>query len=224
MFTWREVHAFLSLFGTPRHLRPRYNVAPSQNVAAVRLEHGERRLSMLRWGLIPGWSRDPSIAHKLINARAETASARPAFRAAWKARRRCLIPVEAFYEWTGRGASRQPWLIAMEDGHLFAMAALWERWTVREGAVLKGSLSEFAPGDAIETFTLLTTAANATVAPVHHRMPVIVPPERFDPWLSGEDVALDPYPPESMTARPVSTFVNQPANDDLRCIEPVTLE
>ena len=224
MFTWREVHAFLSLFGKPRNSRSRYNVAPSQNVAGVRLEHGERRLSMLRRGLIPGWARDPSIGHKLINARAETVSDRPAFRAAWKARRRRLVPAEAFYEWSGRGASRQPWRIATEDGHLFATAAPWERWTVREGAVLKGSLAALAPGDAIETFTLLTTAANATVAPVHHRMPVIVPPERFDPWLSGEDVALDPYPPESMTARPVSTFVNQPANDDPRCIEPVTLE
>ena len=223
MFTWREVHAYLSLYGTPRNLRSRYNVAPSQSVAAVRFERGERRLSMLRWGLIPGWAQDPSIGNRLINARAETVGTKPAFRAAWSTRRRCLVPADGFYEWTGRGSVRQPWLIAMKDGAPFAFAGLWERWTVREGAVLRGSLAECAPGDVVETFALLTTTANAAVAPVHHRMPVIVPPERFDPWLSGETVALDPYPPESMTVHPVSTLVNKPANDDPRCIEPVVL-
>ena len=222
-FTWREVHEALSLFGTALNLRPRYNVAPSQNVAAVRLEHGERRLSMLRWGLIPAWSKDPRIGAKLINARLETAATKPAFRAAWKARRRCLIPADGFYEWTGRrGSTRQPWLIAMEDGALFAFAGLWERWVVREDAVLKGSLAELAPGDTLETFTVLTTEASAAVAPVHHRMPVIVPPSRISPWLAGEDVALEPWP-ESMRVRPVSAFVNKPSNDDPRCIEPVTL-
>ena len=224
MFSWREVHAFLSLFGTPLNSRPRYNVAPTQSVAAVRLAHGERRLSMLRWGLIPAWAGDASIGSKLINARAETASNKPAFRAAWKARR-CLIPADGFYEWTGRrGAARQPWLIALEDGHLFGMAGLWERWTVPQGAMLEGSLAELAPGDVVETFVILTTSANAAVAAIHHRMPVIVPPERFDSWLSGEDVALARYPPESMRVRPVSIHVNKPSNDDPRCIEPVTLE
>ena len=223
MFTWSQVHAFLNLLGPARNMRPRYNVAPSQGVAAVRLADGERRLSMLRWGLIPSWVKDPSIGHKLINARVETAAVKPAFRAAWRARRRCLVPADGFYEWTSRrGAARQPWHIAMGDGELFAMAALWERWTVREDAVLKGSLAEFAPGDALETCVILTTTANAALARVHHRMPVIVPPERFGAWLSGEDVALDPWP-ESMTIQPASTRVNKPANDDPCCIEPVTL-
>ena len=224
-FSWSRVHAFLNLLGPASNLRPRYNVAPTQNIAAVRLAHGDRRLSMMRWGLFPSWANDPSIGAKLINARLETVATKPAFRAAWRARRRCLISADGFYKWTGRrGTTRQPWLIAMEDDGLFAMAALWERWVVREDAVLKGSLAELAPGDALETFVILTTAANAAVAPVHHWMPVIVPPERFDPWLSGEDVVLDPYPPESMSLRPVSPFVNRPANDDPRCIEPVTLE
>lgn len=223
-FTWRELHALLGLYGPAPNLRPRYNVAPTQQVATVRLEEGERRLSMLRWGLIPSGAKDPSIGSKLINARVETVSTRPAFRAAWKAGRRALVPADGFYEWTGRrGAVRQPWLIAMENGHPFAMAGLWERWTVREDAVLRGSLAELAPGDVLETFTILTMDANAAVTPVHDRMPVIVPPERFGPWLSGEDVPLDPYPPGPMTVWPVSTFVNRPANDDPRCIEPVNL-
>ena len=223
MFTWRQVHAALSLVGTPRNLQPRYNVAPSQTVAAVRLEHGERRLSMLRWGLIPGWAKDPSIGSRLINARAETVGVKPVFRAAWRPRRRCLIPAEGFYEWTGRrGAVRQPWLIGMKDGALLAFAALWERWVVPDGNALKGSLADHGSGDAVETFVILTTAANAAVAEIHHRMPVILSPERFDPWLSGEDVALEPHPAESMTIQPVSTRVNKPSNDDPRCIEPVT--
>ena len=114
--SWSEIRALLNLHGPARNLRPRYNVAPTQSVAAVRLDEGERRLSMLRWGLIPGWARDPGIGSRLINARAETVHVKPAFRAAWKARRRCLIPCDGFYEWTGaRGADRQPRLIAMAD-------------------------------------------------------------------------------------------------------------
>ena len=221
-YSWRQIHAFLSLTGPARNLMPRYNVAPTQSVAAVRLAHGERRLSMLRWGLIPGWAKDPTIGAKLINARLETVATKPAFRAAWKARRRCLIPADAFYEWTGPRSQRQPWLIDMEDGALFAMAGLWERWVVKEGTALKGSLAELAPGDTLETFTVLTTDASAAVASVHHRMPVIVPPERFGAWLSGEDVALEPWP-ASMRVRPVSTLVNKASVDDPRCIEPVTL-
>ena len=188
----------------------------------MRLAHGERRLSMLRWGLVPARARDPAIGAKLINARLETVNTRPAYRSDWKARRRCLVPADAFYEWTGPRAQHQPWLIAMEDGGPFVMAGLWERWSVREDAVLKGSLAERAPGDALETFTILTTDATAAVAPVHHRMPVIVPPGRIDAWLAGEDIALDPWP-ESMRVRPVSAFVNKAANDDRRCIEPLTL-
>ena len=111
----------------------------------------------------------------------------------------------------------------MESSHPFAFAALWERWTVREDSVRRGSLAELAPGAVLETFTILTGEPNAAVAPVHNRMPVIVPPERFEPCLAGEDVPLNPYPPESMTVRPVSTRVNNAANDDSRCIEPVTL-
>ena len=221
-FTWAQVHEYLSFFGTPRNLRPRYNVAPSQQVAAVRTEEDERCLSMFRWGLIPGWAKEPNIGFRLINARSETASTKPAFRAAFRARR-CLIPVDGFYEWTGKGASRQPWLIDMKDESLFAFAGLWERWTVPEGLALTGSLAELSPGDRVETCTVLTTVANEAVRAVHDRMPVIVPPEHFDPWLAGESVPLEPYPAEAMRLRPVSTWVNRPSNDDPRCVEPVPL-
>ena len=226
--TWRELHERLDLIGTPLNLRPRYNIAPSQDVAVVRTadpgsQSGAgigRTLVMLRWGLIPAWAREPNIGHKLINARSETAAEKPSFRLAYR-HRRCLIPADGFYEWKREGKNRQPWLFGLRDGAPFAFAGLWERWTVLQGTPLSGSLAERDPGNAIETCTILTTAANETVAPVHGRMPVILPRDAYDPWLAGEDVPLTPYPEDDMTAHPVSTHVNRPANDDPRCVEPV---
>ena len=218
--SWRELHELMDLIGAARNLRPRYNVAPGQSIAAVRLAAGGRRLSMLRWGLIPGWAKEPNIGYRMINARAETAHEKPAFRAAFRARR-CLIPADGFYEWQRLGKTRQPWLFQMKQGGVFAFAGLWESWEVREGTALTGPLADFGPGDALETCTILTTEANGTVAPVHPRMPVILPPEAFAPWLAGEAVPLAPYPAEAMTAHPVSTLVNKPANDDARCVAPL---
>ena len=220
-FSLREIQELLGLAGPAANLRPRYNVAPGQEVAAVRAEGGERRLAMLRWGLIPAWAKDPKIGYRTINARVETAAEKPSFRAAWRTRR-CLIPADGFYEWARRGEGKQPWLFQPADGGAFAFAGLWERWTVRKGAPLPASMAELGPGDAVETCTILTTAANETVAPVHGRMPVILPWEAHGPWLAGEDVPLAPYPADAMTAHPVSTHVNRPANDDPRCVEPVT--
>ena len=209
-FAWDQADLLLGLSGAPLNLRPRYNVAPSQEVAVVRADReGRRRLSMLRWGLVPAWSRDPRIGHKLINARAETAHTKPSFRAAF-ASRRCLIPADGFYEWKREGAAKQPWLIGMKDRAPFAFAGLWERWPAPGGGA-----------EALETFTILTTAANEIVAPIHHRMPMILAPAAFGPWLAGAEVALGPHPPEAMTAWPVSACVNRPANDDPRCIEPI---
>ncbi len=220
-FTWDQADLFLDLSGSPLNLHPRYNVAPSQDVAAVRADRdGRRRLSMLRWGLIPDWVRDPRIGHKLINARAETARTKPSFRAAF-ASRRCLVPADGFYEWKREGGAKRPWLIGMRDREPFAFAGLWERWTMRAGATPAGSFAGLRPGDSIETFTILTTAANAVVAPIHARMPVILAPEAFGPWLAGATVPLGLCPPETMTAWPVSAHVNRPANDDPRCVEPV---
>ena len=221
-FTWKELHERLDLIGAPLNLRPRYNVAPSQDVAVARADDEGRTLSMLRWGLIPAWAKDPTIGHKLINARSETAAQKPSFRSAFR-HRRCLIPADGFYEWQRRGKTRQPWLFGLRDGAPMVFAGLWERWTVPAGATLNGSLAERSPGDAVETCTILTTAANGTVAPVHGRMPVILPSDAWDAWLAGKEVALGPYPADAMTAHPVSTHVNRPANDDPRCVEPATL-
>ena len=219
-FSWREVHTFLRL-GTPGpalNLRSRYNLAPSQNASVVRDEDGERRLSMLRWGLIPGWAKDPSIGHKLINARAETAAVKPSFRAAYS-KRRCLVPADGFYEWRREGEVRQPWLIAPRDGGIVAFAGLWERWRVpAEGAVLRGSLSERRPGDVVETFTILTTEANETMQVLHHRMPVILAHEAGERWLAGDDVPLGPAPEDVLAMHPVSTRVNHPRHDDSECV------
>lgn len=219
-FSLREIQELLGLAGPAANLRPRYNVAPGQEVAAVRAEDGERRLSMLRWGLIPAWAKDPKIGYRTINARAETAAEKPSFRAAWRARR-CLIPADGFYEWERGGKGKQPWLFQPAGGGAFAFAGLWERWTVRKGAPLPASMAELDPGDAVETCTILTTGANALVSRVHDRMPVILPPDARDPWLAGEAVELGPCPADAMTAHPVSALVNKVANDDPRCVEPV---
>ena len=218
-FSWREVHSFLRLgtSGQALNLRPRYNLAPSQNAVVVRDEDGERRLSMLRWGLIPGWAKDPNIGHKLINARAETAAVKPSFRSAYS-RRRCLVPADGFYEWRREGEVRQPWLIAPWDGGIVAFAGLWERWRVPEEAVLRGSLSERRAGDVVETFTILTTEANTTMQVLHHRMPVILAHEAGEQWLAGDEVALGPVPEDLLAMHRVSTRVNHPRNDDAECV------
>ena len=209
-FSWDRADRFLDLSGPPLNLQPRYNVAPSQGAAVVRADRdGRRRLSMLCWGLIPAWAKDQRVGRKLINARSETARTKPSFRAAFAARR-CLIPTDGFYEWKREGGAKQPWLIGMKDRGPFAFGGLWERWSAPGGGA-----------DAMETFAILTTAANETVAPIHDRMPVILPREAFGPWLAGAEVALGPYPPEAMTAWPVSALVNRPANDDPRCIESI---
>lgn len=218
-FTWAEVHAFLSLRPPPLNLKPRYNAAPGQRVAVVRPEGDGRRVALLRWGLVPSWAKDHRIGYRLINARAETVRTKPAFRAAYRSRR-CLVPADGFYEWT-RGKSshrKQPWFIALGDGTLFMMAGLWERWTVREGASLPGELSALRPGEALDTVTVLTTEANGAVAPVHHRMPVILPAADCGRWLLGADVELGPYPAEDMSAHPVSTWVNNARHDDPDCV------
>ena len=201
------------------NLRPRYNLAPSQSAAVVRAEGGARRLALLRWGLIPGWAKDPRIGHRLINARAETVAQLPAFRAAYR-RRRALVPVDGFYEWVRRGDAREPWIVFPRNRGLMAFAGLWERWRVPDGARLTGSLAEYRPGDAVETFTVLTTEANAAMRALHHRMPVILPPEAFDAWLSCGEVALGPAPDDLLAMHAVSPRVNSPRHDDPECVAP----
>lgn len=200
---------------------PRYNVAPSQMVAAVRRhpETGSRRLHLLRWGLIPGWAKDPAIGNRLINARAETVAGKPAFRRAFQ-QRRCLVVADGFYEWQRvpggeRRRSKQPFLVRRRDGRPFAFAGLWERWRPAEG-------------EPVESCSVITTDSNPLVAELHDRMPVILDPRDYDLWLDPEEtdpdrlaVLLRPCPEEWLESFPVGRLVNDPRCDERRCIEPV---
>lgn len=196
-------------------LVPRYNVAPTQPVLCVREHHGEKQALMMRWGLVPSWAKDVSIGNKMINARAETVADKPSYRAAFK-RRRCLVVADGFYEWKkldGRG--KQPWYFTLQDDEPFAFAGLWETWQSPDGSEL-------------ETCTLITGEPNELVKPVHNRMPVILPPERYDLWMDpkvegGAQLVslLGPYPAEEMKATPVSDAVNSPRNDFPQLIDSV---
>ncbi len=200
---------------TPQ-LPPRYNIAPTDAVATVRLpaEDTERELALLRWGLIPPWAKDPAVGSRMINARAETVATNPAFRSAFR-RRRCLIPSTGFYEWQRVERRKQPFYIRMRDGLPFAFAGLWEHWEGPDGA-------------AIESCTLITTEPSDLVRPVHDRMPVILDPKDYELWLDPSvqtpdrlQPLLRPYPSEQMVAYPVSPWVNNPAHDDPECIAPL---
>lgn len=200
-------------------LRPRFNIAPGQDIlAAVQDGPDEpREARAFRWGLVPAWADDPAVGYQMINARAETAEAKPAFREAYK-RRRCLVPADGFYEWQRAGARKQPWVFHVLDEPGFCMAGLWETWRPPEG-------------DPLHTCTLLTTAANDLLRPIHERMPVILRREDYERWLTAQPDAaaglrdlLRPFPAESMTAWPVSELVNSPRNDVPECVEPVEVE
>ena len=202
-------------FDVTPNLEPRYNIAPTQSAPVVRpaADGTGRELAMLRWGLIPSWAKDASIGNKMINARAETVAEKPSFRSAFR-HRRCLVPADGFYEWRREGEIRQPFRIGMKGGAPFAFAGLWEHWQSPDGSEL-------------ETAAILTTNANLALKSIHDRMPVILPPEAYEPWLApGADhreVAnlLCPFPPELILAHPVSTYVNSPRNTGPQCLEAV---
>lgn len=197
-------------------LPPRFNIAPTQEVAAVRVERPatERRLVLLRWGLIPWWAEDPTIGNRMINARAETVAEKPTFRDAFRSRR-CLVVADGFYEWKRLSdGTKQPFYVRLKSGELFAFAGLWDSWR--------------SDGADVESCTLLTTDANELVRPIHDRMPVILKPRDYDLWLNPEvsdperlTPVLGAYDASAMEARPVSRYVNDPANDSPRCIEAV---
>jgi putative SOS response-associated peptidase YedK len=191
---------------------PRYNIAPTQPVPAIRQHPKEpvRQISLMKWGLIPNWARDASIASSTINAKSETAATKPAFRDPLKYRR-CLIPADGFYEWKKTGGSKQPFCFEVKDGELFAFAGLWDGWKNTEGQWIK-------------TCSILTTMPNAVTATVHDRMPVILHPDTFDLWLDPgmTDVQvvselLKPFDARLMCCYPVSTRINHVANDDEEC-------
>jgi putative SOS response-associated peptidase YedK len=204
-----------NLPGIPE-LSPRYNVAPTQPVAAVRIaaETTLREMVLLRWGLIPFWAKDLNIGARLINARSETVAEKPAFRAAFR-QRRCLVVADGFYEWQKQNGAKQPYYIRLQDTRPFVFAGLWERW-------------EGPGGNVIESCTLLTTQPNDLLKPLHNRMPVILRPQDYDLWLDHEvqetrtlQPLFHPYPPDAMQVYPVSRWVNSPDNDDPRCIQPL---
>lgn len=207
-----EIIAVFRLASVPQ-IRPRYNVAPAQDVLAVRADLNARRAEMLRWGLVPSWSKEQPGGNSMINARAETLDDRPAFRDAF-ARRRCLIPATGFFEWSQDGKTKRPWSIRMKDHRVFGIAGLWDTWR--------------GPDQIIQTFTILTTTPNSVVANIHDRMPVIIAVESHDEWLFSTDLnsmksLLKPFDSDAMDAIMVHRLVNDPRNDDPLCLEPADL-
>jgi putative SOS response-associated peptidase YedK len=191
---------------------PRYNIAPTQPVVVIR-QHPKksiRELSLMRWGLVPSWAKDLSGAARMINARAETATEKPAFREALKSRR-CLLPADGFYEWMRTGTTKQPYCFELNAGELFAFAGLWDRW-------------RDARGNVLETCSILTTTPNAVTAAVHDRMPVILEPESYEIWLDPgmRDVGtvaamLKPCDASLTRCFRVSSRINSVVNDDAAC-------
>jgi putative SOS response-associated peptidase YedK len=202
-------------FGVPEppDLTPRYNIAPTQDIVAIRRDaNGVRQAGLLRWGLVPSFAEDPAVGNKMINARSETVARKPAFREPFR-KQRCLVPADGFYEWRRVGRARDPYLLKMRDGRTFAFASVWDRWGKGAGR--------------IESCAILTTTANALVAPIHDRMPVMLDRADYALWLdpdaSDEEVQriLRPFPAEEMVAHPVSPRVNSTAVDDPECEKPV---
>ena len=220
LYTWRQLHRLMNLLSPEVTLPLRYNVAPSQEAPVVvhGVDEGGSVLRPLRWGLIPSWAKDASIANALVNARGESVDSKPAFRSAFK-HRRCVVPVSGFYEWQGIEGRRvkQPMYITPASGDdPWLLAGLWESWP--------------SPQDGpVETFTIITTSPNALMAPIHDRMPVILAPGAAREWIAPQAPAcwspdrlkafLVPYPPDGMRADPVSRVVNSPKNDTPECIQ-----
>ena len=196
-------------------LKPRYNIAPTQDVPVCRVAEGRREVSELHWGLVPFWADDKKIGNRMINARGETAASKPAFRAAFKYRR-CLIPADGFYEWKKEADGKQPYRIRRKDNAPFAFAGLWEQWSDEDNQKL-------------ESFTIITCDAADWVEDLHSRMPVILDRDNFGFWLDTNNEDYDaleellvPYPrADLMTYEPVSRDVNSPANDRAELIEPL---
>ena len=186
-------------------LPPRFNIAPSQEIAVVRQSEKGREVTMMRWGLLPSWSEDSKAKFSMINGRAETVAEKPAYRAAFK-KRRCLIPASGFYEWKPSATGKQPYVIRRKDDGMLALAGIWEHW---EGG-----------DEIIESCSIIVTAANTLMAPLHDRMPVILTPDNYSEWLRSETQSTDhlqgmllPYPLDDLETYPVSKRVNKPDND-----------
>ncbi len=192
---------------------PRYNIAPSQEVFVIRLEEGRRIAVPMRWGLIPSWAKDPAIGNRMINARCETIAEKPAFRESFRLRR-CLIPADGFYEWQARkGKGKQPFYIHQTEGDVLTMTGIWDRWVS-------------PAGEEVLSCAIITTAAGPTVGQIHTRMPVIIPPQDRERWLSDKTpkevllALLQPPAEEILTTYAVDSAVNKPEVDNPSCIVP----
>jgi putative SOS response-associated peptidase YedK len=215
----QPVEALAKIFDVQQlpDLPAEYNIAPTQKVATVlqNPESKKREFQQLHWGLIPSWAKDPGIGAKTINARAETVAEKPAFRSAFK-HRRCLVLADGFYEWQRQQGKKQPFYFRLQDGQPFAFAGLWERW-------------QSPSNEEITSCTILTTAANELLQPIHERMPVILDPQDYDLWLDSQvqtpqtlQQLLRSYPAAAMTAYPVSTLVNNSRHNSPECIVPMS--
>ncbi len=209
---YSPTEAAAALFGAEAKVDfpPRYNIAPTLDIAAVRTVEGAatRELVALRWGLVPFWAKDPSIGNRMINARAETVHEKPSFRKAYKTRR-CIIPADGFYEWRKEESGKTPYYISLASGEPLGFAGLWENWTDR------------STGESLQTATIVTTEASEFMEPLHQRMPVTLVPETATFWLESPDDLLMDYDemvPE-LRAWPVSRQVNSPANDGPELID-----
>lgn len=210
------IRGWFRVLGPLPNWRPTWNAAPTQNLPVVRFnpETGARALDLLRWGLVPSWAKDVKIGAKMINARAETVATLPAFRKAF-AKRRCIVPADGFYEWAKTDGAKIPYAVGpAEPGAVWGFAGLWEGWKTEAGAWLR-------------SFTILTTVANATLRPIHERMPVILPPEAYARWLGEEEATpeelqalLAPCPPDAVRVARVSPRVNSVRNDDATLLDP----
>ncbi len=196
-------------------IRPSYNIAPTQQIYAVRTVGDDRQFAEFHWGLIPFWAKEKKIGNRMINARSETVRDKPAFRNAFQ-RRRCLVLADGFYEWKKTPSGKQPMFIHMNDDRPFCFAGLWERNTKLDPDV--------------ESCAIITTNANSLMSEIHDRMPVILPPEKYDVWLDPEfedyallQSALEPYAGQDLEAIPVSTNVNKPSYNQPDCIQPLSV-
>lgn len=204
--------ATAALFGasSSTEVVPRYNIAPTQFIAAVRTDaRGASELAMLRWGLVPFWAKDPSIGNRMINARAETVAEKPSFRSAYK-KRRCLILADGFYEWRKEGDGKTPYFISLADESPFAFAGLWEHWDSKES------------DESLQSTAIITTAANDFMVQLHQRMPVVMLPEQAERWLGGDMELLSKVIDNSPAFRawPVDRKVNNARNEDATLIDP----
>ncbi|OKH27099.1 SOS response-associated peptidase [Chroogloeocystis siderophila] len=209
----QSAEAIAAAFGLDAvpEMEPRYNIAPTQSVPVILYSpEKQRQLKLMRWGLIPSWAQDSSIGARLINARSETVSEKPSFRAAFR-QRRCLVVADGFYEWQRQEHKKQPYYFQLQDKQPFGFAGLWEHW-------------QSSDGEDINTCTILTTEANELMRSIHNRMPVILNPQDYTLWLNSaaqptelQDL-LRPYSSQAMNSYPVSTLVNKSTNNSPECI------